>query len=140
MPGVFEGPVPGRLRDILHCSLVLCPQNRRRYQRIHAICVQLGQVEMNLSFIYFSSFLFFGNLLKKKKKKIAVQNCEKLDQRKPWSSSPRTRFIYKNYRHWKWFLKRLAALPALILKVTQLVSCQTSIKNSQQFFTNCFGN
>lgn len=60
---------PGRLRDILHCSLVLCPQNRRRYQRIHAICVQLGQVEMNLSFIYFSSFLFFGNLLKKKKKR-----------------------------------------------------------------------
>lgn len=69
---------PGRLRDILHCSLVLCPQNRRRYQRIHAICVQLGQVEMNLSFIYFSSFLFFGNLLKKKKRKLQYKTVRNL--------------------------------------------------------------
>ena len=69
---------PGRLRDILHCSLVLCPQNRRRYQRIHAICVQLGQVEMNLSFIYFSSFLFFGNLLKKKRRKLQYKTVRNL--------------------------------------------------------------
>ena len=69
---------PGRLRDILHCSLVLCPQNRRRYQRIHAICVQLGQVEINLSFIYFSSFLFFGNLLKKKKRKLQYKTVRNL--------------------------------------------------------------